>query len=163
MQFEFYVLNYDWNKKKVINYNVFNNILVQERTEKAVKKYLRNPKKFKYESFYKDVEPIYGFDALCKEIEGIIRHEEWARCEYEIAVGSHFITEIYDVLREIGRGNIAVENLYDELKKINSRNSKLEKVDCFGQTKPNIPMITREVIWQYKQHLRKGKCVNEEN
>ena len=163
MQFEFYVLNYDWNKKKIINYNVFNNILVQERTEKAVKKYLRNTKKFSYTPFGKDVETIYGFDALCKKIESIIRHEEWSRCEYEIAVGSHFITEISDVLREVERGSIAVDNLYDELKKIDSRNSKLEKWDCFGQTKQNIPMITREVIWQYKQHLRKGKCVNEKN
>ena len=30
MQFEYYVLNYDFNKKKVVNYNVFNNIRVQE-------------------------------------------------------------------------------------------------------------------------------------
>ena len=36
-------------EKKVINYNIFNNIRVQEWTEKAVKKYLRAPKKLKYE------------------------------------------------------------------------------------------------------------------
>ena len=45
MQFEYYVLNYDFNKKKVVNYNIFNNIRVQEWTERAVKKYLRAPKK----------------------------------------------------------------------------------------------------------------------
>ncbi len=39
--FEFYVLNYDFNKKKVVNYNIFNNIRVQEWTERAVKKYLK--------------------------------------------------------------------------------------------------------------------------
>ena len=157
MQFEFYVLNLDFNRDKIVNFNIFNNIHVQERTEKAVRKYLRNPKKFKYESFYKDVEPIYGFDALCKEIEGIIRHEEWSRCEYEIAVGSHFITEIYDVLREVERGSIAIENLYDELKKIDSRNSKLEKVDCFMQARPNIEIIAHTVLRQYKEQLKKQK------
>ena len=48
MQFEYYVLNYDTNKKKVINYNIFNNISVQEWTEKEVRKYLRAPKKYKH-------------------------------------------------------------------------------------------------------------------
>lgn len=41
MQFEYYVLNYDTNKKKVENFNIFRNCLVQEHTEKAVRKYLR--------------------------------------------------------------------------------------------------------------------------
>ena len=154
MQFEFYVLNHDFNRNKVEMFNIFRNIYVQERTEKAIRKYLRSPKNFKYESFF-NKEVVYGFDGLCKEIESIFRHELWSRCEYEIAVGSHFITEISDVVREVERGNIAVENLYDELKKIDSRNSKLEKWDCFGQAKPNIPMIVREVIYQYKEQLKK--------
>lgn len=157
MQFEFYVLNLDVNRDKIINYNIFNNIHVQERTEKAIKKYLRNPKKFSYKSFYKDEESIYGFDALCKEIESIIRCEEWSRCEYEIAVGSLFTTEIRDVVREVERGNMAVECLYDELKMIEKRNFKLEKWDCFAQAKPNIPMIVRECIYQYKEQIKKEK------
>ena len=75
MQFEFYVLNYDFNKKKVINYNIFNNINVQEHTEKAVKKYLRAPKKYKHIVQYKndflgrEEIVIYGYDALVKEID----------------------------------------------------------------------------------------------
>ena len=154
MQFEYYVLNYDFNKKKVVNYNIFNNIIVQERTEKAVKKYLRCPKKFKYEPFSKYAEILYGFEALCKEIESIIRCEEWSRCEYEIAVGSLFTTEIRDVVREVERGNLAVENLYDELKKQEQRNFKLEKWDCFGQAKPNMKMITYEIIRQYKEQKK---------
>ena len=44
LQFEYYVLNYDTNKKKVENFNIFRNCLVQEHTEKAVRKYLRKPK-----------------------------------------------------------------------------------------------------------------------
>ena len=79
MQFEYYVLNYDTNKKKVENFNIFRNYLVQEHTEKAVRKYLRNPKNYKYVVQHKndflDREEIvvYGFDALVKEIDSIIR------------------------------------------------------------------------------------------
>ena len=31
---------------------------------------------------------------------------------------------------------------------------KLEKWDCYGQAKPNMKMIAREVIWQYKQQKK---------
>ena len=127
MQFEFYVLNYDTNRKKVINYNIFNNILVQEWTEKAVRKYLRAPKKFSYTPLGKDEETIYGFDALVKEIDGIIKWGEWSRREYEISVGDAFTTDC----------------------------NKLEKWDCYMQAKPNMVMIAHEVIRQYKKQLKK--------
>jgi hypothetical protein len=126
MQFEFYVLNYDFNKKKVINYNIFNNIRVQEWTEKMVKKYLRNPKKFTYESYNKDEEAIYGFDALVKELDRTIAWQERGRREYEISVGDAFETDC----------------------------NRLEKWDCYQQSKPNVEMIAREVIYQYKQQLK---------
>lgn len=126
MQFEFYVLNYDHNRKEVINYNIFNNINVQKYTEKAIKKYLRSPKKFSYKPYNKN-ELIYGFDALVKEIDGIIQWCEWSRREYEISVGDAFETDC----------------------------NKLEKWDCYQQAQPNIEMITREVIYQYKQQLKK--------
>lgn len=153
MQFEFYVLNHNFNRNKVEMFNVFRNIYVQERTEKAIKKYLRSPKKFKYESFF-NKEVVYGFDGLCKEVESILRHELWSRCEYEIAVGSLFTTEIRDVVREIERGEITTDSLYDKLKKKSERNGNLEKIDCFYQTQPNIPVIVRECIYQYKQQLK---------
>lgn len=135
-------------------FNIFRNIYVQEWTEKAIKKYLRAPKKFKYESFL-NKEVVYDFDGLCKEIESILRHEFWSRCEYEIAVGSLFTTELKDVVREVDRGEIATDNLYDVLKKKSERNGNLEKIDCFYQAQPNIPMIVRECIYQYKQQLKK--------
>ena len=125
MQFEFYVLNYDFNKKRVINYNIFNNIMVNEWTEKAIKEYLRSPSKYKYDS-------LYGFEALCKNIEHIIMGEEWGRCEYEISVG-HIFT---------------------------NKEKELEKWDCYMQAKPNIRIIARECIYQYKQQRKKNK-VNE--
>ena len=137
MQFEYYVLNYDTNKKKVENFNIFRNYLVQEHTEKAVRKYLRNPKNYKYVVQYKndflnrEEIAVYGFEALVKEIDSIIRWQEWSRREYEVSIGDAFETNC----------------------------EKLEKWDCYSQAKPNIEMIAREVIWQYKQQQKKEKDV----
>ena len=157
MQFEYYVLNYNPNTKKIEPFNIFKNCYVQEYTEKAVRKDLRSPKNYKYDSFFKDEESVYGFDGLCKRFEQILRHEEWSRCEYEIAVGGIFITELSDIVREVERGEIAVEDIYEEIQKRNKRNSKLEKWDCFQQTQKNIPMIMRECIRQYKEQVKKLK------
>ena len=132
MQFEFYVLNYDTNKKKVINYNIFNNINVQEWTEKEVRKYLRAPKKYKhivqYENNFLGREEIaiYGFDALVEEIDRTIAWQEYGRREYECSVGDAFETDC----------------------------EKLEKWDCYEQVKPNMKMITHEVIRQYKEQKK---------
>lgn len=127
MQFEFYVLNYDFNKRKVEMYNIFNNINVQKWAEKAVNKYLRSPKKFSYKPFNKNEEVIYGFDALVKEIDSIISWQERGRVEYEVSCGYAFEDNC----------------------------SKLEKWDCYQQATKNIEAITREVLWQYKQQRKK--------
>lgn len=126
MQFEYYVLNYDCNKKKVIPFNIFRNINVQEWTEKAVRKYLRSPKNYKFERSYRNEEPVYGFDALVKEIDSIIAWQEWGRREYEVSVGDAFETDC----------------------------EKLEKWDCYGQAAPNMKMIVHEVIRQYKEQKK---------
>ena len=118
-------MNYDHNKQKVEPFNIFRNIHVQEYTEKTIRKYVRNPKKFTYKSF-DGKEEIYGFDALVKEIDSIIRWQEWSRREYEVSVGDAFEKDC----------------------------KKLEKWDCYGQAKPNMKMIAREVIWQYKQQKK---------
>ena len=134
MQFEFYVLNYDFNKRKVVNYNIFNNIRVQEWTEKEVRKYLRAPKKYKhivqYENKFLGREEIaiYGFDALVKEIDSIIKWCEWSKREYEISVGDAFETDI----------------------------NKLEKWDTYSQAHPNAEIIAYTVIRQYKEQLKNG-------
>lgn len=132
MYFEFYVLNYDSSKKKVIPFNIFRNIYVQEYTEKEVKKYLRSPKNYVYKSF-DGKEEIHGFDGLVKEIDGIIKWQEWGRREYEISVGDAFESDC----------------------------DKLEKWDCYMQCEKNIEAITREVIYQYKQNKIKEQQESE--
>ena len=129
--FEYYVLNYNWNKKCVENFNIFDNISLDNAVEKEVRKYLRSPKKYRY--FYHGLYVgeygyIYGFEGFCKVLGALIGWQEWGRREYEISVGDAFETDC----------------------------DKLEKWDCYRQCKPNIPMIAREVIWQYKHKHRKG-------
>ena len=132
MQFEYYVLNYNPNAKKIEPFNIFRNCYVQEYTEKAVRKYLRSPKNYKYVVQHKndflgrEEIAVYGFDALVKEIDSIIAWQERGRREYECSVGDAFTTDC----------------------------NKLEKWDCYMQTKPNIPMIARECIYQYKEQRK---------
>lgn len=126
VKFEYYVLNDDFNKHHIEPFNIFRNWMVNEQTAKAVKKYLRNPSKFEYTSW--SYETIYGFDAFVKELDMIIRCEEWARCEYEIIVNGMF-----------------------------SKDENAQKIDCYEQCKPNMAIIAREVIYQYKQYLKSKK------
>lgn len=132
VRFEYYVLNHNFNKNTIEAYNIFRNYWVNDQTAKAVRKYLRAPSKFKYTS-WSSHEVTYGFDAFVKELDTIIRCEEWARCEYEIMVNGMFSNE-----------------------------DKAQKIDCYEQCRPNMEMIAREVIYQYKKFLKEkenGKSV----
>lgn len=73
--FEFYVLNYDFNRKKVILYNIFNNVQVYDWSLKLTRKRARN-----------DIKD----DEYRKELLDIIHWQEWSRREYEISVGDAF-------------------------------------------------------------------------
>ena len=134
MKFEYYVLNYDFNKKKGVNYNIFNNIRVQEWTEKEVRKYLRAPKKYKHIVQYgnkflgREEIAIYGFDALVEEIDRTIAWQERGRREYEVSVGDAFETDI----------------------------NNYEKWDTYSQAKPNMVIIAHEVIRQYKEQKKEN-------
>ena len=74
----------------------------------------------------------YGFSGFCKELQVILR-EEWSRCEYEIMVGGLF-----------------------------SEEKEYEKWDCYQQAIPNIKIIAREVIYQYKQWDKQRKSNKKE-
>ena len=127
VKFEYYVLNDDFNKHRIEPFNIFRNYLVNDQTAKAVRKYLRAPSKFKYERYWSH-EVLYGFDAFVAELDSIIMCEEWSRCEYEIMVNGLF-----------------------------SDDDCVQKIDCYQQCKPNMAMIAREVIYQYKQYLKNKK------
>lgn len=126
-KFEYYVLNDDFNKRKIEPFNIFRNIYVNNMTAKAVRKYLKAPSKFKFQRWSSDKE-YYGFEAFVKELDSIIMCEEWSRCEYEIMVNGLF-----------------------------SDDDCAQKIDCYSQCKPNMAMIAREVIWQYKQQTKKER------
>ena len=128
MQFEYYALNYDCNAKKIVPFNIFRNIHVQEWTEKAVRKYLRSPKNYTYKSF-DGKEILHGFDAFVKELDGIIKWQEWSRCGYEMGVCYKFETDCKNIMH----------------------------MDCYEQAHMNIEMITREVIRQYKAQKKEVK------
>lgn len=121
MKLEYYVMNYDSNSQRVEYYNIFRNSRVHESTEKETKKYLRSPKKYEYRD-YTSGEVTIGFDGFVKMLNRIICCEEWSRREYEISVADAFEDDV----------------------------NKLVKVDCYMQTVPNMRMIAREVLWQYK-------------
>ena len=124
MQFEFYVINYNINKRKTEMFNIFQNCMVQKYTEKEIKKYLRSPRKYKYETFSKEV--TYGFEGLCKHIDSIIAWQERGRCEYEISAGNKF---------------------EDNCNNLNSW-------DCYEQAHANIETIVRDCIHQFKSQKK---------
>ena len=72
---QFYVLNYDFNKRQIVHYNIFNNIHVYESTLELIKDYNDNK---------------YSFDEFVKELINIVKWQEWSRREYEISVGDAF-------------------------------------------------------------------------
>jgi hypothetical protein len=71
----------------------------------------------------------YPFEKFVQEVRSLIRWQEWSRCEYEISVGDAFEEDV----------------------------NKLEKWDCYKQAEPNVEMIAREIIYQYKQQLKATK------
>lgn len=70
--FEWYVLNYDINRKKVINFNIFRNWLLEERVIDLCRDYDGD------------------FDKFVHELDRAVMWQEWARTEYEILVGNEF-------------------------------------------------------------------------
>lgn len=126
MQFEYYVLNYDINRKKVIMFNIFNNIKLNEETYKCVERYVKQSDKYTYKLYSyntPDME-LHGYEAFKHEILSCIRWQERSRVEYEIGVTEPFP----------------------------NKKSKIEKWDCYLQCAPNIDAICHEIIRQYMNH-----------
>lgn len=127
MRFEYYVLNYNTNKKCVELFNIFDNAQIQTNVEKAVKQYLKDPEGYSYQSSFGNEKLLHGFSALVKEVDSVIAWQERGRRQYEISVGDAFETDC----------------------------SKLQKFDCYIQAHANIDMIVRDLLRQYE--MQKGK------
>ena len=55
--------------------------------------------------------------------------------------------------KEIDKFN-TLEELKEELEKLDKRTARLNGTDCYEQCNKNMPMIVRECIWQYKQQKK---------
>ena len=73
--FAFYALAYDFNSRKVKFINIFDNTYIYGNVVKALHSFL-------------------SFDELKKEILFIMKHEFWARTQYEFAAGCKFETNV---------------------------------------------------------------------
>ena len=81
---------------------------------------------------------------------------------------NHFISPLpYDRLNDLcerARTNhdpqdfIKYQLSNKHLREVFSDCEKLEKWDCYGQAKPNMKMITYEVIRQYKEQKNEERC-----
>lgn len=141
MKFEFYVINYNFNKRTTEMYNIFNNIYVQEECEKEIKKYLRSSKK-------------YGdWNSFVDKIDRIIKWQEWGRCEYEISANEKFVIEISDIVKDVRNMN-TVDEIKEYLDKQNKIYPRSKSFDCYEQAHANIECICYEIIRQYKQQLK---------
>lgn len=159
-KFEFYVLNYDSNSKKIISFNIFNNSTVYNMTLSAVKKYCRSPKNYSYTKIAcrnENDEKIYGFKGFCKELESIIMYEEWGRIQYEILAGD--VIEFNGCCKE--KENETTEDKLKRLQKAEKAIKSLEKIDCYTQASPNTEVIARDVIYKYRQWVKLQKLEKE--
>lgn len=95
--FEFYALTYNNGKMEFIN--VFDNSYIYENVVKALHSFL-------------------SFDELKKEILSIMKHELWARAQYEFAAGYKFETDVDNFIA----------------------------IDCYDQVKANIDIILNMCI-----------------
>lgn len=79
IELKFYVLNYDFNGKKVEMFNIFNNCHVYDDAIKLCKKRKRG---------------AITWDEFVEELDRSIKWQEWSRREYEISVGDAFETDL---------------------------------------------------------------------
>ena len=103
MELEWFVLNYDFNRKKIENYNIFRNFYFIENIKKLLEEHLT-------------------FEDFIIQLDKKLRYSFWSKREYEISVGDAF-----------------EENL-----------NKYEKIDVYSQVKPNIKILAKYIIDNYK-------------
>lgn len=97
------VLVYDWNEKRVKNYNVLSYLDLKQINKKILKKEISN------------------YDELKEYLRSKFMYYFWSRAEYEIMVGDLFCKEDYlekiDAYRQIEMNlDLIVKYIIDEMK-----------------------------------------------
>ena len=129
MHFTWYVLKYSFERRTTVSYNVFDDEVIQNNTEKAIRKYLRAPSKFAYVRFTapgREDRSEYGFDGLVSEINSIIFNADY----------SYYDDMFYP------------DYLDDEEEKPWS---------VYEQCAPNMIELTHSCIRQYKEQSKKSR------
>lgn len=72
---KWYVLNYNFNEKKVENFNIFRSVRFVESVQDLLDNYIT-------------------FEDFVKKLENILRYSFWSKREYEIFVSDAFETNI---------------------------------------------------------------------
>lgn len=72
---KWYVLNYDFNKRKIINFNIFNNFRFTEGIKELLNHYTI-------------------FDDFIEQLDKLLMYCFWSKREYEISVGDAFDTNL---------------------------------------------------------------------
>ena len=75
MKLEYYVLNYDFNKKEVVPFNIFGNYYVNQKAVELATEYLTCK---------------LPYDEMKEEFRRAMQYELWGRRQYEISVGDAF-------------------------------------------------------------------------
>lgn len=73
---EWYVLNYDWNKKEVYNYNIFTNVKFNRGITEIL---ASNPE---------------DFNEFVEKLDRELKYCFWSKREYEISVGDAFEEDV---------------------------------------------------------------------
>lgn len=73
---KFYILIDDFNRKTLMEYNIFNNVNMCRFIDKYKKEYLSNKDR----------------DAFVKELDRELMYSFWAKCEYEVMIADLFDT-----------------------------------------------------------------------
>ena len=104
---EWYVLNYDFNKRKVETFNIFRSITFTEGVQELLDNYVI-------------------FDDFVEKLKNEVKYSFWSKREYEISVGDAFCKEEelekWDVSMQILPN---IKNLAEYI--INSYNKEVEK------------------------------------
>lgn len=72
---KWYVLNYDFNRKKVENFNIFRNIRFVEGVQDLLEHYIT-------------------FEDFVEKLESELKYAFWSKREYEISVSDAFETDL---------------------------------------------------------------------